>query len=477
LKMDPKAATEERLLELAKGFPTLHKMGQIIARHPHIDPAVKQWLIHLENGRYGTTPKGLLDQIHGHLEQTGERDRLCIGSTILCEASVGAVIPFHWTHRRSRNRAQGVFKILKPNMSKHLDEELTILEETAAFFEANRARYPLKDFRFLEIFQDVRRMLVTEIDLASEQAHLDEAARFYKDMAGIRTPRRLRYSTDTVTAMEYLQGPKITDAVLNPEQRRRCAALLFEALVCKPLFARNEPALFHGDPHAGNILAVFDSAGETPRIGLLDWSLAGRLTKGDRVKIIQLLLAIMRQDWGAVSRCVQAITTATGRGDAISHQRLHKLVVELMGSFRFDGPALIKKSFRLLEKLSCEGLVLPPDLMLFQKSLFTLEGVLHDLWPAFDMDAAVIRYLTALVIQEIPMRMGGLLFPMADQPENYPSMISNSELQSLLIHPFAAAVKSGTETFIAAFMQWGGVFGIPFYPAPAPIKVQEKKGK
>jgi ubiquinone biosynthesis protein len=482
LKMDPAAGTEERLLELAKRFPTLHKLGQIIARHPHIDPAVKQWLIHLENGRYGTPAKGLLEQLHSRLEQTGDRDRVCIGATILSEASVGAVIPFHWMPCPSQSRIQGVFKILKPDIAKHLDEELTILEETAAFFEANRGRYPLKDFRFLEIFQDVRRMLVREIDLAAEKAHLDEAALFYKDMDAIRIPRRLPFSAEAVTAMAYLEGPKITDAALNPEQRQRCAAILFEALICKPLFAGNGSALFHGDPHAGNILAVFDPATDSPRIGLLDWSLAGRLAKGDRVKTVQLIQGVLREDWGAVSRCVKAMADGGGRKIPVSQNRLRQLVVELMRSFRLDRPTLIKKAFRLLEELSYEGFVFPPELMLFRKAIFTLEGVLHDLWPAFDMDVAVIQYLTALVIQEIPMRMGGLLFPMADRSENYPSLISNSELQSLLIYPIAAVLKSSAETFAAAFMPWGGIFGMPLcsvlaHTPMSPIKDGERTEK
>jgi ubiquinone biosynthesis protein len=129
-------------------------------------------------------------------------------------------------------------------------------------------------------------------------------------------------------------------------------------------------------------------------------------------------------------------------------------VVDLMQSFRFDRPALIKKAFRLLEELSYEGFVFPPELMLFRKAIFTLEGVLHDLWPAFDMDAAVIRYLTSLVIQEFPMRIGGLFFPLADRSENYPSLISNSELQYLMAYPFAAALKSSAALFTAAFMPW-----------------------
>jgi ubiquinone biosynthesis protein len=459
LKMDPDAGSEERLLELAKRFPTLHKLGQIIARHPHIDPAVRQWLIHLENGRYGTSRKGLLARIHDRLEPTGEQERLRIGARILAEASVGAVIPFHWTPAGSQDQVQGVFKILKPGVTGHLDEELSILGATAAFFEANRARYPLKNFKFLEIFQDVRDMLVKEIDLSSEQDNLDAAGRFYQDMEGVCTPQRLPLGTADMTAMAYLEGTKITDADLNPEQRRQCAALLFDALICKPLFAGDGPALFHGDPHAGNLLAVSDLETGAVRIGLLDWSLAGRLARDQRVRIVQLIQAILKEDWGGVSRCIQGMAGETGREIPVSRDRLRRMVVDLMQSLRFDRPHLIKKAFRLLGELSNEGFAFPPELMLFRKAIFTLEGVLHDLQPDFDMDAAVIRYLTALMVREFPMRMGGLFFPMADRPENYPSLISNSELQSLLMHPLAAAWKSSVWTCAAALWCWSGFRG------------------
>jgi ubiquinone biosynthesis protein len=459
LKMDPAAGAPERLLELAKRFPTLHKLGQIIARHPQIDPAVKQWLIHLENGRYGVSRKGLLAKIRAQLEPTGERDRVCVGSQILAEASVGAVIPFHWTPCGYPDRVQGVFKVLKPHISRHLDEELSILEATAAFFEANRARYPLKDFRFLELFQDVRDMLVREIDLSTEQANLDEAARFYVDMEGVCIPRRLPFGTAAMTAMTCLEGPKITDAALNPEQRRQCAALLFNALICRPLFGGDGAALFHGDPHAGNILALPDQKTGSVRIGLVDWSLAGRLDTGDRVKTVQLIQALLKENWWAASGCIQALAGGADHEILESRHRLQYLVAEIMQSRRFDRPTLFRKTFHLLEELSFEGFVFSADLMLFRKAIFTLEGVLHDLWPAFDMDAALIQYLTALFVQEIPMRIGGMFFPMADRPENYPSLISNSQLQCLLAYPLAAAMRTSAATFAAAFMPWGGFYG------------------
>jgi ubiquinone biosynthesis protein len=475
LTLAAETSAEERLLELAKCFPTLHKLGQLIARHPHIDPKVKQWLIHLENGRYGTPQDVILAQIHGQLQQAGRLGGVRIQPTILSEASVGAVVPFQWTPPACLHPVDGVLKILKPDIRKHLDEEVTILEKTAAFFEQNRGRYPLRDFKFLEIFQEVRQMLVKEVDLAAEQTHLAEAAIFYGDMAGIQIPQLLPLGTGTMTAMAYLDGPKITDADLNPEQRRHCAAVMFEAIVCRPLFSHREMALFHGDPHAGNILAVAEPASKIPRIGLLDWSLAGRLAKRDRIKTVQLIQAIFKEDLSGIRRSIQALASGVCHENTKQRRQLRDLVLGFTQSAEFERLTLIKKTFRLLEELSYKGYVFAADLMLFRKAIFTLEGVIYDLWPSFDMDAAVIHYLTALMAQEIPERFGNLFFPLADRPENYPSMISNMELQSLMIHQYAAALMSGTQAFFESLGGWCRIIRMPFWPLPAPGPVEARK--
>ena len=475
LKLDPETDTQERLLELAKRFPTLHKLGQVIARNPNIDPVVKKWLIQLESGCYGTPLGGIMERIGRQLEQTDNRDRVHVQPAILSEASVGAVIPFHWNQPSFQDQTQGVFKVLKPGIRKYLDEELVILEKTAVFFEKNRYRYPLKDFKFLDVFQEVREMLVKEIDLAAEQTYLVEAAQFYRDMESIQIPELYPFSTDTMTAMAYLNGPKITDAPLNQEQRQRCAATLFEALICRPLFSRREPSLFHGDPHAGNILAVNDPASGRLRIGLLDWSLAGRLTKRDRVKIAQLIQAVLKKDLSSIRRSVTALANVTAIDSPLQRLKFRKLVTRMMRSSEFARLTLIKKTFNLLDQLTFEGFVFPADLMFFRKAIFTLEGVLYDLWPSFDMDAAVTQYLTALMTEEIPKRFGNLFFPLADRPENYMSLISNTELQSLMVHQYVAAIRSSTQSFAEYLRGWNRMFGMPFWPALAPIPLADDK--
>jgi ubiquinone biosynthesis protein len=96
--------------------------------------------------------------------------------------------------------------------------------------------------------------------------------------------------------------------------------------------------------------------------------------------------------------------------------------------------------------------------MLFRKAVFTLEGVFYDLDPSFDMDAAIMQYIKALMTGELPMRFGNLFFPLADRSENYPSLISNVELQSLMVHLYAEAVKSSYKPFAGYLTAWNRIF-------------------
>lgn len=473
LQMDPDADTRERLLELAKRFPTLHKLGQTIARNPQIDPLVKQWLVHLENGCYGTPAGGILDRIHRELNLTGNPDPVHVQATLLSEASVGAVVPFRWDGSPSRQSVQGVFKVLKPGIRRSLDEELVVLAKTAAFFEANRKRYPLEDFRFIDVFEEVREMLVNEIDLTSEQTYLVEAARFYGSMDRVQIPGLLPFSTDRMTAMAFLDGAKITDADLDDEERLQLATVLFEALVCRPLFSGQDQSLFHGDPHAGNILAVRDPETGQVSAGLLDWSLAGRLTKQDRVKTAQLIQAVLKKDLSGIRRSIKALAVCKFMESAKRREAFRDRVLHVLQSAEYDRMTLLERSFRLLEALALQGFVFPPDLMLFRKAIFTLEGVLNDLWPAFDMDAAITQYLATLVTREIPKRFVNLFFPLADRPGNYPSLISNIELHSLMVHQYLTAVNTTTRSVLDTLSAWPRMFGMPALPALAPIPLPE----
>src|SRR5439155_15915732 len=74
--------------------------------------------------------------------------------------------------------------------------------------------------------------------------------------------------------------------------RRRVAEQLVESLVVVPLFSSTQDAIFHGDPHAGNLLYDNDSG----ELVILDWALRERLDREQRRHLALLFLMVSLRD-------------------------------------------------------------------------------------------------------------------------------------------------------------------------------------
>lgn len=424
----------ERLLKLAVFFPTLHKLGQVIARNPHLDPEVRKWLVGLEHGDYGADPELQVEAVREQLARLGPLPEIDIAPHILAEASVAVVVPFSCLSPLEGTRVQGVFKILKPGIRDDLLEELEILAAAFSFLERNRERYGLGEMKLTSLFREIRGDMAREVDLAAEQKHLSEAAQMYGGIPGVVIPRPLPYSTSTMTAMTYVDGRKIGDIAFASKQRRTLARLIFESVLCLPLFAEEQRALFHGDPHAGNILVVVPRGERSGlQVALLDWTLAGHLTKRQRELVMALLLGIMKDDSPALARVVEKLAIDMDREES-DRNKLPERIARLLDTPEYRAADPLRRSFLLLEKMTLEGVVFPSELILFRKAFFTMEGVLHDIDPGFAMGEAMEIYLARLLMHEFPLRLAATMFPLADRPEHYRTLLANRDLKELSLH-------------------------------------------
>lgn len=451
LQLEADSPPGAMLVALALNFPTLHKLGQVIARHADLDPAMKQWLILLESGSYGSDPDRQVRHIQAQLGQCSVGARVRVVPEILAEASVAAVLPFTWDSPDSDRPFQGVFKVLRPAIAEHLRAELHILEQLVAFFEADPNRYALQDLRLAKLFREVQEDLVREIDLAAEQAHLAEAASIYAGVETVSIPKLAPMCNPTMTAMEWIKGPKITDAELTLDQRTALARAVVEALICTPLFSRRDRALFHGDPHAGNILATAGSKPGSIRLGLIDWTLAGQLDKQQRVGLLQLLTAILKQDPVSIGRSIEGLSKDSCPWEPEYRKHAEEVIRGQMASPRYQACSPLKKSFSLLEQMTLEGVVFPSALLLFRKAFFTLEGVLSDIAPGFTMEPVLDAYIGRLVLKELPQRMGNCFFPALDKPEGYQSLLPNQALGELTLHQVTACLQQTVQGYTTLF--------------------------
>ena len=427
--LSDETTSEQRLLEFVKHMPTLHKLGQVIARNQNVDASFRMWLVHLENGIRSVTFETVKGSIEKELSHFPERNSIQISPIILAEASVAAVVPFVW-ERDYQQSVKGVFKVLKPRIREYLYEELRIVDELACFYDSHRQDYTLKDFPFVSTFEDIKTLLLREIELSGEQKNLKLAYTFFGYEPFIKIPQVLAMSTKTMTAMEEVQGWKVTEAPLSNEERRKCSKQIFHSLIAAPLFSHESESLFHGDPHGGNIFIIRHNHLDKIQVALLDWSLAGTLSRIQRYHVIRLCFAILFNDNDLIYKEIEALAE-----EQLGHEQTLKVKTLINQELRSSSSMAhqwVKRTFNLIDNIAVNGVRFPSNLLLYRKAVFTLEGILEELDPDFDLDTCMKDFLTEILVEEFPYRYWSLWFPLWERPDQYKTLLSNSDIVFML---------------------------------------------
>jgi ubiquinone biosynthesis protein len=415
------AGTPERLGALVRQCPVLHKLGQTLARDRRLEPRLRRELRTLEVLPCSVPMAALRAGLQGEL---GSLEGLAIelDAAAIAEASVAVVIGY-----RDRDRT-GVLKLLKPGIEERLERELELLGQVGVHLDARCAELGIPRLGYEEAFRQVRDKLRDEVRLPVEQRHLTLAARQYANDPHVLIPALHPYCTRRVTAMERIDGRKVTDVVPGTASgRRRLASLVATALLVRPLFASGEEVLVHGDPHAGNLLV-------TPRgrLALLDWSLASRLSQGHREALVQVLVGALLLD----ERRVVAMLSALAEGAAPDTGRLVEVVRRRLGEIRAGRPPDFAWVVGMMdEAVRHAGLRAGSDLLLFRKSLHTIEGVVEELAPGHpSVDEAFFSDCITRLALEWPQR-----WLAAPHSRAFPSRLSNMDLTRLMVGlPFTA---------------------------------------
>jgi len=370
-----------RLLELIARMPAIQKLGQILARHQRLDPSVRKALSELENGMRDASPKSIRAIIAKELGPRLRKYAVRVDRAIFSEASVSAVIRFTYCVSGGREpgakpREHGVFKVIKPHVRDYFTEDLTLLHQLSDFL-AKSQEYGFATRHVAEMVSEVRLLLEHELDFEREQATLLEAARTYRNNAVVRVPRLVAaLCTPEIIAMSEVPGIKVTEAFQQrPYWRRLVAEQLVEALVTVPLLSRESSVLFHADPHAGNLL--YDE--RDGKIGILDWALAARLSRDLRRRLALLVIMTVLRNSGGVKDALVKLASPGERRDKEKVRLIEEHVDRFFKELPYNRFAGSLDAMLLLDEIALAGVRFPANLAMFQKALFTLDGVLHDI--------------------------------------------------------------------------------------------------
>jgi ubiquinone biosynthesis protein len=194
----------------------------------------------------------------------------------------------------------------------------------------------------------------------------------------VRVPQVIQpLCTPRITALTEERGIKVTNAAarLPAARRRRVAEQIIEALVAVPLLAAQENAMFHGDPHAGNLL--YDN--RTGELTILDWALMERLSREQRRHLALLFLMVSLRDSVYTSDEILALSQHRIRSTSPRGRMIREAVTRFLDELPLTSLPSGVDAMRLLEHIALKGVTFPGPLIMLSKVIFTLDGILCDI--------------------------------------------------------------------------------------------------
>ena len=449
-----KAERGERVLAFIANTPSLQKLAQILARNPAIDEDFRAALQTVENGLATAQYSEIMRQIDEEMSADTQADyALEFSDRLLAEASVGAVIRASFRRPGSTETEQAACKVLKPYAVAALKEDLQIIDDLLVYLEANADFYDLGSTPLVDIFKELREALSREVRVEDERENLRRAAEYYKYDSKVIVPELYPFSSENITCMEFIQGVKVTDAF--PERHGDRAALakrLSDAMTYDVLFAEQDVALFHGDPHAGNVFHVEGRASDPYRIALIDWGLAAEFSREEREKMIQLMLGLSLGHAKRLANNVDVLVDWEPAGDD-DRREMKARIQKMLDEDREGG--MFGRLDKLIASLARDGFSVKFNTTMFIKSQLTISGILMELDPDFQQDEHVMGRVSGQVTRELPKRLVRTIWFPAWNSHDYPSMMSNEDVKDVQFQKIGRFFKAvGRGIWKGVTFQW-----------------------
>ena len=268
-----------------------------------------------------------------------------------------------------------VVKIQRPGAAATMAADLDILTRLARCLQ--RRTTWARRFGLTDLVDAYAIALREEFDFELEAANasaIEASARRASTTPAVRVPHVYRsLTTKRVLVMERLRGAPLGQAPVDDN-----APAVARALLACALDQILQNGVFHADPHQGNIMLLDDGD-----VGLLDFGSVARIDAELRAGLRRLLLAVDRDDPRDATDALIAIVECPRELD---HGRLVREVgrclVRHLGPGAAGGAGLLVDLIRVLTRFE---LRVPPEVAAAFRAVATLEGVLAQWIPGFDV--------------------------------------------------------------------------------------------
>ncbi len=372
------------------------KFGQIASTRPDLlaDPVVEE-LSHLRSAVRPIPADDVRPLVERELGRPVEEVFAEFSFDPLASASIGQV------HRAILASGEAVVvKIQRPGLDEILRRDATVLRLGARIIE--RRVEGAREFGVRALSEELITSMDRELDFLREASMSDRlrSAIAHDDPADdvIRVPEVFHeLTTGRLLVMEEATGRPI-DAPGAVAGSGVPPHMLAQALLSSFLDQVLHAAVFHADPHPGNLMVD-----EWGRLWLLDFGAVGILDATTRRALQDMAIGMTADEPMVVARAVRHLAGADATADLQALESdIGQLMAEAAGGF---DPAMIPA---VLTVMTRHGLRVPTSMTSLSKALLTLDGTLRAIDPTFDLATEASRAAEGLLGVE-PEAVGDLL--------------------------------------------------------------------
>lgn len=409
--------------------PTFIKIGQILSTRPDVVPQpLIEELQHLRDQVKPEKIEDILAVLDAELDGVpndffSEFYHEPIGS--------GSIAQVHKARLKGSNTWVAV-KIQRPGIEKAIVADIDILSWLAK--EVHERVPTLRPYNLPDLVEVLREGLRLELDFNVEarNAILFNARNPYPEHVFAPIVYE-RFTSRRLLVTELIEGVTPNRAQLTVEQGEAIARNGGNSVFHQIM----RVGFFHADPHPGNLLVTPNG-----KLCLIDWGLAGQLTRKMRYRLADLLDAIMRHDPEKIVRIAESMNRSNRLAD---EQRLEMQVTNVLDRYgtNFNVSELGHIIVDLIYAFGQNGVRLSRDYTLLARAVISIEHTGKMLDPNFDVGEVARPFLDELtwerwrpktLLKEFGWLLESGLLKLNELPANLERILSRLEDEDLKIN-------------------------------------------